>query len=118
MQQKEKIAKLLEWFVRTALKHAEAMEILDEEAAAAEVRAMDRYYSALRREGGVESFLLLLDHEDASVAGMAAVYAKAEAPLRCRTTLARIAVLPGLIGFRAQAALDLWDERGSQEQIL
>lgn len=115
MQQKDKIAKLLEWFVRTTLQHAQAMESLDEEAAAAEVTDLNRYYSALLREGGIESFLLLLNHENPSVAGMAAVYAKAQAPLRCRATLVRIARLPGLIGFRAQAALDLWDERDRQE---
>ena len=106
MQQQEKVTKLIEWFIKAAQRHAEAMEAMAEEAAAAEVHSLNRFYLAVQREGGMESFLLLLDHADANVAGMAAVYAMREAPERCRATLARIARLPGLIGFRAQAALE------------
>ena len=106
MQQHEKVTKLVEWFVRSALRHAEAMELMEEEAAAAEVPELNRFYAGVLREGGLERFLALLDHEEPTVAGMAAVYAMREAPERCTAALARIAKLPGLIGFRAQAALE------------
>lgn len=107
--QQEKVTKLVEWFVRAALRHADAMEELSQEAAAEEVRSLNRFYLALQREGGIETFLRLLDHPDPKVAGMAAVYARGEAPERCKAVLKRIAGLPGLMGFRAQAALDLWE---------
>lgn len=115
MQQQEKVAKLMGWFVKASLRHAEAMEALDDGLAAAEVQDLNRYYSALQREGGVERFLELLDHDDPNVAGMAAVYAMRAAPTRCSAALVRISKLPGLIGFRAQAALDRW-ERGEWPQ--
>ena len=115
MQQQEKVTKLIGWFVKAALRHAEAMEALADGLAASEVQDLNRYYHALQREGGVERFLELLDHENPNVAGMAAVYAMREAPKRCSAALARISKLPGLIGFRAQAALDRW-ERGEWPQ--
>ena len=111
VQQQEKVTKLIGWFVKAALRHAEAMEALEDELALAEVQDLNRYYHALRREGGMERFLELLDHQDPAVAGMAAVYAMRQAPPRCRAVLVRISRLPGLIGFRAKAALERW-ERG------
>jgi len=107
--QHEKVTKLIEWFIKSALRHAEAMNALAEDAAAEEVQCLNRFYLALQREGGMESFLLLLEHADPNVAGMAAVYAMREAPERCKATLTRISKLPGLIGFRAQAALERWE---------
>ena len=109
MQQEEKVAKLIDWFAKSAARHADAMENLQDEAAAVQVECLDRFYAALKREGGLERFLTLLDDEDPTVAGMAAVYAMREAPERCRAALVRIAELPGLMGFRAQAALERWD---------
>lgn len=109
MLQQEKVTKLIAWFVKAALRHADAIEALDEVLAAGEVQDLDRYYHALQREEGMEQFLLLLDHEDPRVAGMAAVFAMRVAPERCAAVLARIAKLPGLIGFRAQAALQRWE---------
>ena len=109
MRQEEKVAKLVQWFVKAALRHAEAIEALQEEVAAGQVVDLDRFYLALKREGGMEQFLLLLDHEDPAISGMAAVYAMREAPERCTEVLGRLAQMPGLIGFRAQAALDRWE---------
>ena len=109
MQQQEKVTKLIDWFAKAAVRHAEAVEEMQEELAAVQVECLDRFFAALHREGGFERFLTLLDDEDPAVAGMAAVYALREAPERCRPVLARIAELPGLIGFRAQTALARWD---------
>ena len=109
MQQREKVAKLIGWFVKAAVRHAEAIEAMQEDAAAGQVEDLDRFYAAIQRDGGLELFLALLDHEDPAVAGMAAVYAMREAPERCAAVLSRLAKLPGLIGFRAQVALERWE---------
>ena len=109
MQQQEKVEKLLAWFAKAAVRHAEAIEALQEEDAAMQVECLDRFFAALQREGGGERFLALLDAEDPVVSGMAAVYAMREAPQRCTAVLAAIAQRPGLMGFRAQAALELWE---------
>ncbi|HJV37081.1 hypothetical protein [Geomonas sp.] len=109
MQQQERIAKLINWFVKAAVRHAEAIEAMDEEGAMVQVHELDRFYAAIKRERGVELFLTLLESDDAAVAGMAAVYAMRQAPNRCAYTLAKIAKLPGLMGFRAQVALERWE---------
>lgn len=109
VQQKEKVAKLTEWFAKAAVRHALAIEAMEEDAAATQVRELNRFYEAIRREGGLDIFLLLLDSAEPAVAGMAAVYAMREAPGRCTAVLARIAKSPGLMGFRAQVALERWE---------
>jgi hypothetical protein len=107
--QQEKVVKLVDWFAKAAARHAEAIEAMQEEAASVQVECLDRFYAALKREGELEQFLSLLDREDPAVAGMAAVYAMCEAPQRCTEVLARLTQMPGLIGFRAQAALERWE---------
>lgn len=109
LQQQDKVAKLIEWFRKAAVRHAEAIELMNEEAASVQVECLDRFYAALKREDGLERFLTLLDDEDPAISGMAAVYAMHVAPQRCTAVLARLAKMPGLIGFRAQAALDRWE---------
>jgi hypothetical protein len=109
LEQEEKLGKLIDWFAKAAARHALAIEAMQEEAASVQVECLDRYYEALKREDGLERFLYLLDDEDPAVAGMAAVYAMREAPQRCREVLVRLSTMPGLIGFRAQAALDRWE---------
>lgn len=110
MQQQDKVAKLIEWFVKAALRHAEAVDAMHEEAAAVQVECLTRFFKALHQEeGGMQRFFTLLDHENPVVSGMAAVYGMREAPERCRGALQRVAQTPGLIGFRAQTALERWD---------
>ena len=110
MQQQKKVEKLVEWFIRSALRHAEAVAALQEEVAALQVESLNRFSAALRQEeGGIQQLLTVLDHADPAVAGMAAVYSLREAPERCRATLVRVSQEPGLIGFRAQIALERWD---------
>lgn len=109
MQQQAQVAKLIEWFIRAALRHAEAIESMQEREAMVQVESMDRFYAALKRKDGMEQFLALIDHQDPTVAGMAAVYAMRQDPVRCVATLRRLARLPGLIGFRAEIALERWE---------
>jgi hypothetical protein len=109
VQHEERVAKLIEWFVKAALRHAEAMESMQEQDAMVQVESMNRFYAAVKREGAVAEFLILIEHENPLVAGMAAVYAMREEPQRCSQTLKRLAKLPGMIGFRSQAALERWE---------
>nr|WP_284694621.1 hypothetical protein [Geomonas sp. Red32] len=109
MTQQEKIEKVVGWFAKAALRHAEAMEAYDDEAASAQVQELTRFYAAVVREGGLEAFFVLLEDPAPPVAGMAAVFAMRESPDRCIAVLKRIAKLPGLIGFRAQVALERWE---------
>lgn len=109
VQQQEQVAKLIDWFIRSALRHAEAIESMQEQEALLQVESMDRFYAALKRKDGIEQFLALVDHHEPTVAGMAAVYAMREDPVRCVATLRRLATLPGLIGFRAEVALERWE---------
>jgi hypothetical protein len=119
LQQQDRVTKLIEWFVKAALRHAEAIEAMREEIAALQVASLTKYYKALRVEEDavwMPPFFLLLDHENPVVAGMAAVYALPQAPERCRPVLVRLANEPGLIGFRAQVALQRWDA-GEWQQL-
>ena len=109
MLQPQKAAKLIEWFVKAAIRHAEAVEAMQEEAAATQAACLHRFFAALMREDGLELFFPLLEHGNPAVSGMAAVYAMREAPERCSAVLAMVAGTPGLLGFRAQAALERWD---------
>ncbi|MBU5613060.1 hypothetical protein [Geomonas azotofigens] len=109
MQQHEKVTKLVGWFAKAAVRHGEALQAMAEDLAAAEVADLNRYYRALQREGGVAELLRLLDDPNPVIAGMVAVYAMREAPERCVAMLVVIARQPGLIGFRAQAALERWE---------
>lgn len=109
MLREEKVAKLIEWFGKAAIRHAEAMANLQEEVAAAQVADLDRFYAVVLREGALDLFLALLDNEDERIAGMAAVYALRDEPARCREVLVRLSTFPGLMGFRAQTALERWD---------
>lgn len=108
MLQQDKVDKLVGWFVKAALRHAAAIEAMQETAAAAQADDLTRFYKAIRCERGTDRFLTLLDHPDAAVSGMAAVYAMREDPERCCAVLAKLAQVPGLIGFRAQVALQRW----------
>jgi len=109
LQQQEKVAKLIDWFVKAALRHAEAIDDMQQEAAAVQVECLDRFFTAVQREDGMQQFFTLLEHQNPLIAGMAAVYGMREAPERCRPVLARLAQEPGLIGLRAQTALERWD---------
>jgi hypothetical protein len=109
LQQQDKVEKLVNWFAKAALRHAEAIEAMQQEAASVQVECLNRFYAGIQRECGLQQFLSLLDNEDPAVSGMAAVYAMREAPERCKPVLTSLAGLPGLIGFRAQSALDRWE---------
>ena len=114
--QRDRVVKLIEWFVKAALRHADAIEGMQEEMAALQVASLTKYYEALlAEEEGLQKLLLLLDDQNPYIAGMVAVYGLPQAPELCRPVLVRLATAPGLIGFRAQIALQRWDD-GEWEQ--
>jgi hypothetical protein len=60
-------------------------------------------------ESGRQALLELVDDNDPVVAGMAAVYSIRYDSIRCLSTLERVAREPGLLGFRAQVAIERWE---------
>jgi hypothetical protein len=105
------LARLLQRFSHTALSHAAALDRLDAAAADRSAAILTRLFQAIIAHGidGRERLLGLLDSDRPVVAGMAAVYSLRYNPGRCRPVLASLARQPGLLGFRAAAALDRWD---------
>jgi len=101
---------LLRRFVIAARAHHAAIEAMDAERANRHARMTGALHQAILAAGaeGKEQFISLLDHPDPVVAGMAAVYLITSASERSLATLRRVANEPGLLGFRAAAAIDRW----------
>ena len=104
------VRQLLQRFASAASAHHAALEAMDAGRADQHARMTGALHTAIMAAGapGREQFLSLLDHPDPVVAGMAAVYLITDASERSLTTLRRLAAEPGLLGFRAAAAIDRW----------
>jgi len=113
----ERLERLLKRFAVAARAHHEALEALDEERSEVQARMIAGLHGALVREGkqGEELLLNLVDSPDPIVAGMAAVYSIRLDTGRCLAALRRIAKEPGLLGFRAEVAIQRW-ESGEWEE--
>lgn len=107
----DKAARLLHRFANAAKAHHSALESMDAERADVHARMLTALHAALLCEGesGREKLLSLVDSVNPAVAGMAAVYALGLDPERCLTTLRRVAMAPGLLGFRASIAIERWE---------
>ncbi len=101
---------LVEEFAEAADLHFEAVEALDEEQANRQAVRLARLFKdiVLQGEEGREALLVLIDSKNLAVAGMAAVYSLRYSPARCEALLKQLASQPGLLGFRAGAALQRW----------
>jgi hypothetical protein len=108
--QKNHIDTLLQRFAIAAAAHHAALEALDAERANQHARMTAALHQSIMAAGiaGKERFLSLLDHPEPVVAGLAAVYLIRDATEKSLATLQRIAGEPGLLGFRAAAAIDRW----------
>ena len=108
--QKNRIDTLLQRFAIAAAAHHAALEAMDAERANQHARMTGALHQSIMAAGapGKERFLSLLDHPEPVVAGMAAVYLITSATEQSLTTLRRLADEPGLLGFRAAAAIDRW----------
>lgn len=108
----DKLALLLKRFAVAATAHHEALEDMDEERTNAQARMVAGLHKALLNEGqaGREGLLALSESAAPVVAGMAAVYLLHLHPERCLAVLRRIALEPGLLGFRASVAVERWEK--------
>jgi hypothetical protein len=106
---KERLDELLDEFATAAEEHFKAIECLDEDGANRLARRISLLYKIIcAEEGGVAGLADLVDEPIAAVAGMAAVYSLHHFPERSIVVLERISKMSGLMGFRAQIALERW----------
>jgi hypothetical protein len=112
-----RLALLAKRFAMAARAHHEALEAFDEGRTESQARMVAALREALARAGrpGEELLLGLVESSDPVVAGMAAVYSMRLDPGRCVEALRRVAMEPGLLGFRAEMALQRW-EAGEWEE--
>jgi len=109
--QDDKLTRLLHRFAATAKAHHKAMEEMNEQRA----NTCAHMISGLHRsiigtgESGKQALLELVGDTDLVVAGMAAVYSIRYDSKPCLATLRRVALEPGLLGFRAQTAIERWE---------
>ena len=113
----DRLERLLKRFAVAARAHHESLEALDAERTEVQSRMIAGLHEALVREGklGEELLLNLVDSPDPVVAGMAAVYSIRLDTGRCLAALRRVAKEPGLLGFRAEMAIQRW-ESGEWEE--
>jgi hypothetical protein len=108
--QDDNLTRLLYRFATTAKAHHQALEDMNEERA----NTYAKMIAELRRsiigigESGRQALLALVDDNDPVVAGMAAVFTIRYDSKRCLSSLERVALEPGLLGFRAQMAIERW----------
>lgn len=108
--QKNPLDTLLQRFAIAAAAHAAALEAMDAERSDRQARMTLALHQSIMAAGvaGEEKFLSLLDHPDPVVAAMAAVCVITTHSELSLATLQRVAREPGLLGFRAAAAMDRW----------
>jgi len=107
----DKLTRLLHRFATTAKAHYKSLEEMNEERANTHAQMIVGLYRAIigTGESGKQALLELVGDNDPVVAGMAAVYSIRYDSKRCLTTLERVALEPGLLGFRAQMAIERWE---------
>lgn len=107
----DKLKRLLHRFAIAAAAHHQALEEMDEDRADAQARMIAGLYRSIVGNGepGRRALLEMIDHTDPVVAGMAAVYSIRYDSSRCLATLGRVALEPGLLGFRARMAIERWE---------
>src|SRR6185369_14212321 len=107
----DKLTRLLHRFAVAAVAHHEALEAMDEEQASAHARMISGLHRTIigLGETGREALLAMVDDPNPVVAGMAAVYSIRYNSVRCLAVLNRVALEPGLLGFRAGVAVERWE---------
>jgi len=107
----DKLTLLLQRFAATAKAHHKALEELNEERGNTCAQMLAGLHRSIigTGESGKQALLELVGDIDPVVAGMAAVYSIRYDSKRCLATLNRVALEPGLLGFRAQMAIERWE---------
>ena len=105
-----RLDRLLLRFAMAARNHHDALESMDAERAEQHASMVAALYGSIMAAGpvGRERFSSLLDHPEPVVAAMTAVYLIREETERSLIILQRVAAEPGLLGFRASAAIERW----------
>jgi len=109
--QNDKLTRLLQRFATTATAHFQALEEMNEERANTSAQMIAGLHRSIIDSGecGRQALLELVDDNDPVVAGMAAVYSIRYNSERSLATLRRVSLVPGLLGFRAQIAIERWE---------
>jgi len=109
--QNDNLTLLLHRFAAAATAHCQAMEEMDQERANLHARMIAGLHRSIIASGesGRQALLELVDDNDPVVAGMAAVYSLRYDCELSLSALRRVAREPGLLGFRAQTAIELWE---------
>lgn len=109
--QNDNLMRLLHRFAAAATAHCQALEEMDQERTNLHGRMIAGLHRSISASGesGRQALLELVDAKDPVVAGMAAVYSLRYDSERSLTALRRVAGEPGLLGFRAQAAIERWE---------
>lgn len=104
----DKLTTLLHRFAVAAIAHQQALETMDEESANGHARMIAGLNRSIvgMGETGRQALLALTGDHNPIVAGMAAVYSIRYNTDHCLSILRRIALRPGLLGFRAGVALE------------
>jgi hypothetical protein len=107
----EILTRLLHRFAIAAMAHHEALEAMDEGQANAHARLISGLHRSVigAGEAGREALLAMVEDPNPVVAGMAAVYSIHYESGRCLSVLRRVALEPGLLGFRAGVAVERWE---------
>jgi hypothetical protein len=106
------IDKLIAVFANAAKEHYAAIMRGDWREANKQAKRLSNAFHEITAIGerARREFLALVDSEDLAIATAAAVYSLKFNTERSKAALQRIATEPGMIGFRAQQALQRWDE--------
>jgi hypothetical protein len=105
------LTRLLQRFAAAVEAHSRALEEMDEDGANRHATVVCRLQESIMRDpGGVEGFVSLLGHGRPEVRGMAALQLLPLHPDPALEVLRQLAVLPGLMGFRASVALERWEK--------
>ena len=109
---KYQIDRLISVFADAAEQHYSAMMQGDWRETNKQAKRIARAFREITAigESARRELLALADNEDLAVASMAAAYSLKFDTERAKTALQRIAMEPGMIGFRAEQALQRWDE--------
>jgi len=109
--QDDKLTRLLNRFAITATAHYMALEEMNEERANTYAQMINGLYRSIigTGESGRAALLELVGDNNPVVAGMSAVYSIRYDSERCLSTLERVALEPGLLGFRARMAIERWE---------
>ena len=105
-----RLDRLLLRFAMAARNHHDALESMDAERVEQHARMVAALYGSIMATGpiGRERFSTLLEHPEPVVAAMTAVYLIREKTEKSLKVLRLVAAEPGLLGFRASAAIERW----------